>query len=60
MVLGTPASSEAQSVPKIKYEKYTLPNGLEVILAALYPKGYPYSRAGALCRRHSAAILSGD
>ena len=32
MALGAPASSEAQSVPKIKYEKYTLPNGLEVIL----------------------------
>jgi zinc protease len=32
MVLGVPLRSEAQSVPKIKYEKYTLPNGLEVIL----------------------------
>jgi len=32
MAMGVPARSEAQSVPKINYEKYTLPNGLEVIL----------------------------
>lgn len=32
IALGTPAASGAQSIPKIKYEKYTLPNGLEVIL----------------------------
>jgi zinc protease len=32
MALGAPAASGAQSIPKIKYEKYTLPNGLEVIL----------------------------
>ena len=28
----TAASANAQAVPKIKFEKYTLPNGLEVIL----------------------------
>jgi len=32
MAMGVPVRSEAQSVPKINYEKYTLPNGLEVIL----------------------------
>ena len=32
ITLGAPANSGAQSIPKIKYEKYTLPNGLEVIL----------------------------
>jgi len=32
MALGVPVGSGGQSVPKIKYEKYTLPNGLEVIL----------------------------
>jgi len=32
MAMAVPVRSEAQSVPKINYEKYTLPNGLEVIL----------------------------
>ena len=32
MAVSMPMGSEAQSVPKIKYEKYSLPNGLEVIL----------------------------
>lgn len=29
---GATGLAQAQAVPKIKFEKYTLPNGLEVIL----------------------------
>ena len=29
---GASSLAQAQAVPKIKFEKYTLPNGLEVIL----------------------------
>jgi len=32
IVAGVPGWAAAQAVPKIKFEKYTLPNGLEVIL----------------------------
>jgi len=32
MAAGTSGLAQAQAVPKIKFEKYTLPNGLEVIL----------------------------
>src|SRR5438128_1920243 len=30
---ATPAAPEAADIPKIAFEKYTLPNGLEVILS---------------------------
>ena len=33
MVAGLGAAGQAQSIPRIPFEKYTLPNGLEVILS---------------------------
>lgn len=52
------ATASAQAVPKIRFEKYTLPNGLEVILAALYPKGHPHSWSviGSLADLSAASV----
>ena len=38
-LLKTPAGADAIKIP---FESYKLPNGLTVILSAIYPKGHPY------------------